>query len=302
MNRPGFLKSWKWLIGVLVVTGMLSLLDSCMQFRMSKTEIEAYFAKKEKKGTLHSYPVGKNRIINYLKVGDDHLPLVVFVHGSPGSLDAFIDFMADTALLKRAQLISVDRPGFGASNFGYAEPSLEKQAAYLRPILEENKNHRPIILVGHSLGGPVIARMAMDYEELVDGLVMVAGSIDPALEPDETWFRAPLATPFLKWVLPRSFRASNDELYKLKPELMKMVPLWNRIRCCVIVIQGKKDSLVPAENADFAKKMLTHASSLDFVIKEDMDHFVPWSNPELIRSAILKLVDRASLPSSALSK
>jgi pimeloyl-ACP methyl ester carboxylesterase len=302
MNRPGFLKSWKWLIGVLVVTGMLSLLDSCMQFRMSKTEIEAYFAKKEKKGTLHSYPVGKNRIINYLKVGDDHLPLVVFVHGSPGSLDAFIDFMADTALLKRAQLISVDRPGFGASNFGYAEPSLEKQAAYLRPILEENKNHRPIILVGHSLGGPVIARMAMDYEELVDGLVMVAGSIDPALEPDETWFRAPLATPFLKWVLPRSFRASNDELYKLKPELMKMVPLWNRIHCCVIVIQGKKDSLVPAENADFAKKMLTHASSLDFVIKKDMDHFVPWSNPELIRSAILKLVDRASLPSSALSK
>ena len=174
MNRRGFLKSWKWLIGVLVFAGLLFLLDSCMQFRMSKTEIEAYFAKKEKKGSLHSYPVGKNRIINYLKAGDETLPLVVFVHGSPGSLDAFIDFMADTALLKRAQLITVDRPGFGASNFGYAEPSLEKQATYLRPILEGNKKHRPIILVGHSLGGPVIARMAMEYGELIDGLVIVA--------------------------------------------------------------------------------------------------------------------------------
>jgi pimeloyl-ACP methyl ester carboxylesterase len=258
---------------------------------MSKTEIEAYFAKKEKKGSLHSYPVGKNRIINYLKAGDSTLPLVVFVHGSPGSLDAFIDFLADTALLKRAQLITVDRPGFGASNFGYAEPSLEKQAAYLRPILEENKKHRPIILVGHSLGGPVIARMAMDYGELVDGLVIVAGSIDPELEPNETWFRAPLATPFLKWMVPRVFRASNDELYKLKPELIKMLPLWDKIHCRIIVIQGKKDSLVPAGNADFAKKMLTHASSLDFVMKEDMDHFVPWSNPELIRGAILRLLD-----------
>lgn len=302
MNHQQFRKSWKWLIGVPIFAGMLLLNDSCMQFRMSNTEIDAYFARKEKKGSLHSYPVGKNRIINYLKVGDENLPLVVFVHGSPGSLSAFIDFMADTALLKRAQLITVDRPGFGASNFGYAEPSLEKQAAYLKPILEENKNHRPIILVGHSLGGPIIARMAMDYEELVDGLVIVAGSIDPELEPNETWFRAPLATPFLKWILPRSFRASNDELYKLKPELVKMLPRWNTIGCRAIVIQGKKDSLVPAGNADFAKKMLSHASSLEFMIKEDMDHFVPWSNPELIRSAIVKLLNQAQLHSSSLSK
>lgn len=302
MNPRRFLKSWKWLIGVLIFGGMLFLMDSCMQFRMSKTEIDTYFAKKEKKGSLHSYPVEKNRIINYLRVGDESLPLVIFIHGSPGSLSAFIDFMGDTALLKRAQLIAVDRPGFGASDFGYAEPSLEKQAAYLKPILEENKNHRPIILVGHSLGGPIIARMAMDFEELVDGLVIVAGSIDPELEPDETWFRAPLATPFLKWVLPRSFRASNDELYKLKPELIKMLPLWNTISCRVIVIQGKKDSLVPAENADFARKMLDHTSSLEFVVKEDMDHFVPWSNPELIRSAIIKLLDGSQLHSSTLSK
>ena len=79
--------------------GFLFLMDSCMQFRMSKSEIDQFFLDKEKKGTLHEYPVGKGRVINYLHVGDDHLPLVVFVHGSPGSLSAFIHFMADTALL-----------------------------------------------------------------------------------------------------------------------------------------------------------------------------------------------------------
>ncbi len=150
-------------------------MDSCMQFRMSKSEIDTFFANKEKKGTLRTYTIGSYRKINYLAVGDNNLPLVIFVHGSPGSLSAFIDFMADTNLLSRAQLISVDRPGFGYSNFGYAEPSLEKQSADLKPILEQHKNHRPIILVGHSLGGPVIARMAMDYPELIDGLVLVAG-------------------------------------------------------------------------------------------------------------------------------
>jgi pimeloyl-ACP methyl ester carboxylesterase len=302
MNTKAARKVKNWLIFIFLFLGFVLLMDSCMQFRMSKTEIDQYFSKRERKGSLHTYPVGRNRIINYLKVGDEGLPLVVFVHGSPGSLSAFIDFMGDSILLHRAQLITVDRPGFGASNFGYAESSLEKQSAYLKPILDQYKNNRPIILVGHSLGGPVIARMAMDYPELVDGLVFVAASIDPDLEPDETWFRAPFPTPFLKWILPRSFRASNDEIYHLKPELQEMLPLWNKIKARVIVIQGKKDSLVPPENADFAREKLINASSLEFVLKDDMNHFVPWSNPELIRNAILKLLDEVPSHASVLVK
>jgi pimeloyl-ACP methyl ester carboxylesterase len=287
MNR-WWITSRKWVITIFIFWGIIVLMDSCMQFRMSKSEIDNYFANKEKKGTFHSYEIGK-RVVTYVKAGDENLPLIVFVHGSPGSLSAFIDFLADTTLLKKTQLITVDRPGFGASNFGYAEPSLQKQAACLKPILESHKANRPIILVGHSLGGPLIARMAIDYPELVDGLVIVAGSIDPELEPNETWFRAPLATPFLKWILPRSMRASNDEIYKLKPELQEMLPLWKNITTPTIVIQGKKDRLVPAANANFARKMMVNAP-LKIVLVDGMDHFVPWSNPELIRNAIVELL------------
>jgi pimeloyl-ACP methyl ester carboxylesterase len=71
-----------------------------------------------------------------------------------------------------------------------------------------------------------------------------------------------------------------------------MLPRWKEIKCPVIVIQGEKDSLVPAGNADFAKKMLVNAS-VDIVMKKDMNHFVPWNNPELIRQAILSLLDRS---------
>ncbi len=275
---------------IFFIAGLLFLMDSCMQFRMSKSEIDRFFSNKKIKGTLHHYTLSNGRTINYLHVGDEQLPLVIFVHGSPGSLSAFIDFMADTVLLKRAQLVSVDRAGFGDSNFGYAEKSLEKQAEYLKPILEKHKNNTPVILGGDSLGGPVIARMAMDYPVLVDGLVIVAGSIAPDLEPNETWFRAPLATPLFRLLVPRSFRASNYEIYKLKPELEKMVPRWKNITCPVIVIQGKKDDLVSPANADFAKKMLVNAASVTLVLKDDMNHFVPWAHPELIQKAILQLL------------
>lgn len=275
-------------ISLFALVAILLLMDSCLQFRMSKKEIKKYFEEKEFKGELHHYTI-HNQKINYLSVGNAELPLVIFVHGSPGSLSAFIDFMADTALLKKAQLITVDRPGFGESNFGKGEKSVKTQAAVLKPILEKYKLNRPIILVGHSLGGPVISRMAIDYPELVDGLVIVAGSIDPDLEPNETWFRAPLATPFLRWILPRSFRASNDEIYHLKPELQDMLPLWKNITAHTIVVQGKKDVLVAPGNADFAKRMMTNAH-VELVMQDDMNHFVPWSHPYLIRNAILKLL------------
>lgn len=289
MKKNGKLR--KWIFSVLLLAILMGTMHSCLQFRMSRSEINSFFADKKQKGKIINYKEGF-RIINYVIVGDDDKPLVVFVHGSPGSLSAFIDFLGDRSLLSQAQLISMDRPGFGHANFGNAEPSLKKQADLIKSIIEKNKNNRPVFLVGHSLGGPLIARVAMDYPGLVDGLIMVAPSIDPALEPHE-WFRAPLATPFLSWILPRSFRASNDEIYQLKPELENMLPLWSRVVAPTIVIQGKKDRLVRYENAFFAKEKMVNAP-VNLVIVDTMDHFVPWSNPELINSAIADMINHHS--------
>lgn len=274
------------IVTIVCFVALLISMDSCIQFRMSKTEIDDFFKGKMYPGVGHSYYVGKQKM-NYIISGSDSLPIVIFVHGSPGSLSAFIDFMDDTVLLNKVQMISVDRPGFGESNYGYAEASLAKQCQDIKPILDKHKNGRPVYLVGHSLGGPIIARMAMDYPELIDGLIFVAASVDPALEPDE-WFRGPLATPFLKWMLPRWLRASNDEIYQLEPQLNQMLPLWPKITCPSIFIQGQKDELVPAANAEFAKKMLVN-SPFELVSDPEMNHFVPWSHPYLIEDAILKM-------------
>lgn len=280
----------KYLLVVGIVLGLMFLLDSCMQFRMNQTEIDTYFISRKQTFKQERYTVAK-RSMHYVKTGNEAGPVILFVHGSPGSFSDFIEFLSDTALQKKALLISVDRPGFGQSNFGWGEPSLQRQAQLIEPILRKYKNNKPVILVGHSLGGPVIARLAIDYPDLVDGLVFVAASVDPTLEPPR-WWRTPFATPFFRWMLPRSLKASNDEIYPLGPELRDMKPLWPSIKANTIVIQGTKDSLVPMANAAFIKTNLT-ATNPVMVYETGMDHFVPWSHPHLIKNAVLQLLESA---------
>jgi pimeloyl-ACP methyl ester carboxylesterase len=268
------------------------LFDSCMQFRMSKTEVENYFRDQPVPGVREEYSVGRQRI-TYVRAGEKTKPLVVFVHGSPGSLSAFIHFLKDSVLLQHVQELTIDRPGFGDANFGKAEPSLKRQAEVLMPAIRKEANGQPVILVGHSLGGPVIARMAMDYPDEIDGLVFVAASNNPDLEPDERWFRGPLHSPVLRWMVPRSFRASNDEILNLQDQLDDMLPLWKSLRMPACVIQGANDKLVHPANASFTKKQMTNAR-VNVMVHKDMNHFIPWTHPATIRQAVLDLLPEAS--------
>ena len=68
-----------------------------------------------------------------------------------------------------------------------------------------------------------------------------------------------------------------------------MVPLWSQIKSRSIVIQGKKDMLVPWENGEFAKRMLPE-EQLEVRYLEGVNHFIPWSHPQTIVQAVLDLL------------
>ena len=290
-----------WLILLLLVV----CLPQCVSVRMSDRKVKAYFAERPVKPTFGFYDVPSPegvRTMHYARISApalnaDTLPTVLFIHGSPGAWDAFISFFADSSLYSRAQLISVDRPGFGKSDLGEPERSLEAQAADLAPLLRLGHSNRKPILVGHSLGGPVAARLAMDYPDDVGGLILVAPSIDPDLEKFEWYRHVGNVFPFRQW-LPTEFDVSNQEILPLKRELKQMMPLWSSIRVPVTVIQGDADPLVSPGNAPFAKRMLVNAPvTIQMVPK--MNHFIPWSRPELIRDAILHQLDQPTIADSA---
>lgn len=229
------------------------------------------------------------RQMHYVEIGDTSKTPLLFIHGShgsPGSWDNYKAFLKDTFLLKNCKIMSVDRPGFGFSDDGGAETSLKNQAEALFPILKAQKE--PVILVGHSYGGPVAVQLAIDYPKYIKGIVLVAASVSPDLEPSN-WYRYLLKYTPIRWAMPAFLRSSNDELLPLKEELVKMEPDWNKIKCEAVIIQGDKDVLVPAANAQFAKQKLSHVRTTT-IKKKEMNHFVPWSDPDLILEGISRLL------------
>jgi pimeloyl-ACP methyl ester carboxylesterase len=78
------------------------------------------------------------------------LPTLFFVHGSPGSWDAYKQFLEDSDLLKKFRIVSIDRPGFGYSQFGDAM-NLENQSRIIYPLIDFISNCKPLFVIGLSL-------------------------------------------------------------------------------------------------------------------------------------------------------
>lgn len=273
------------LIAYAILAVSVLSIQSCvpLDFEMKPAKVDAFFEGKPHQPDFVMVDDG-NREIHYVAAGDRGKPLVIFVHGSPGSWDAFIQFLGNGRLLEQARLVSMDRPGFGKSGRNQHEPSMAKQARALEAIID-HEGADGAVLVGHSLGGPVIARAAMDFPEKVKGLILVAPSIDPQLEKTK-WYQYPAQWMVFSWFIPKVLLTTNREILPLKGELEAMLPLWSRVQMPVTVIQGGKDRLVPPGNADFADRVLPHNPPQQVRVAE-MNHFVPWTHPELIEEAVL---------------
>lgn len=167
-----------------LISGLFCLiLVGCSGFPYTgfiEEQVELY--KKTYPKTFKTLKAG-SRDVSYVYQENSQSPyLVVFIHGSPGSWESFAHLMKDETLLKKYALIAVDRPGFGTFGDRGSEVSLVEQAKLMNKIIEKHKKQKKVILIGHSYGGPLIARMAMDYTQNYEGLIFVAAAVDPELE------------------------------------------------------------------------------------------------------------------------
>lgn len=226
--------------------------------------------------------------LHIVSTGDKSKPMVLFIHGSPGSWESWIDYLADRELQRQAFLVAVDRPGFGNSAEPVA-PTFAEQVTRLRPALNLLSEGQKAILVGHSLGGPVALEMAARYPDQVVGLVLVAASLNPELEAPR-WYNTVADWTLVRWAVPDVMRRSNIEMMVLAEELQQQSEIWPLVTVPTVVIQGEKDKLVYPANADYAVSRMP-ANQLEVVRMPDEGHFVVWENRVRVTKEIQQLLN-----------
>jgi pimeloyl-ACP methyl ester carboxylesterase len=207
--------------------------------------------------------------------------LVIYVHGTPGEAEGWIDYVLEPVTGTRSR--ALDRPGFGKTHPDTAVTSLATQAAAVVALFPQGAEK--VVLVGHSLGGAVVARVAADHPGRVSGLVLLAASLDPAQESINPLQPIGQMWP-IKVMLPRMLRNANDELMAFKQELLLLQPMLDRIQAPTMIVHGTQDDLVPFANVAYMRAHFTRAQCVKTRVLEGVNHFLPWNSEPVVREAI----------------
>jgi pimeloyl-ACP methyl ester carboxylesterase len=213
-----------------------------------------------------------------------HAPVLLFIHGSPGDWKAWAHFLDAGELPTFDTRIAVDRPGFGASGAGQVMPDLRAQAALLAKLIPSG---RKAIVIGHSLGGPIAAWMAVDAPDQVCGAISLAGSLSSKYEAPR-WYNYLADVALVRWAIPQEMVWSNQEMMPLSQELEKLENALPTLHVPLLLLQGSKDSLVDPRTVDEVQK---HAPARWLSVQRlpDANHFFLWEDPQLVNNAIRSL-------------
>ncbi|MEE9554935.1 MAG: alpha/beta hydrolase [candidate division Zixibacteria bacterium] len=97
-------------------------------------------------------------------------PTVIFIHGwanNKGIWDAQMSYFAE-----KHRVIAVDLPGYGESGYNRTDWTMASFAQDVNTVIDK-LNLEKVVLVGFSMGGPVIVESAKSASENLIGLVIV---------------------------------------------------------------------------------------------------------------------------------
>lgn len=210
-------------------------------------------------------------------------PVVLMIHGASANLREFTWTLAPR-LADGHRILMVDRPGHGFSERPDDSHLLAVQAAQAAGVLEALAPGEKAVIVGHSFGGAVALRLALDFPDMVDGLVLLAPVTHDWGGGGEAWYNGYASNPFIgpafsqlvpmigpKQVKqgitevfapqaapdgyyersgigllfrPQNFRANAKDVNALREELAAQQDRYAEITAPVVVYSGAQDTVI----------------------------------------------------------
>jgi pimeloyl-ACP methyl ester carboxylesterase len=248
---------------------------------------------------IHYYDVGNRKSKN----------AIVFVHGWTCSADFW---EKSYGAFPEYRVIAVDLPGHGQSDKPRADYSMEYFAKSIEAVMKE-AGVKKVLLVGHSMGTPVIRQFYRLYPEKTLGLVIVDGALRPfAPKAVMEQFIAPMRTNYketavkmidgmlmpvrdaaLKQQIRDAMLATPDYVAISAMDAMADDKIWTADKINVPVLAIMAES--PAWKPDTAEFYRTIAPNLDFRMWQGVSHFLMMERPQVFNQSLRFFITKNKL-------
>lgn len=261
---------------------------------------------------------------------DSALPPVVLIHGaSVNLLDMKLALGEDLAKTRR--VIMVDRPGRGYSTRPEDGWKLDRQARLIRNAVKASGVERPIV-VGQSFGGAVALSYALQFQDELAGLVLLA-PVSHEWPGGVAWYNRVSGWPiagvlFRRLVIPvyapiaarpgveksfapdaapegyyekagitllfraKDFRANAEDIRRLKPQIVAMSGGYGALKVPTAVLAGDQDRTVSPKI--HAAALAREIEGVDYTILEGTGHALHHAQKGRIMEAINRVSERAA--------
>jgi len=267
---------------------MLGICSGCLSFRESDRKLNRTMKKEGQNYEIHYSPKDTLRWLWYKNDKPD-VPLLLFIHGAPGSSTSFLSYLKNERLRDSFSILVVDRPGYGFSDYGVYQP-IPKQYEAIKRVLQFSGIDENVVTVGHSYGGTISGYIAIQNPNWLKGTIMIAPAIDPEQEK-YLWFGKLALYKSTRWMTPQSLRVAADEKYSHEEELNTFITDWYKINKPVLHIHGDADGLVPYGNVDFSKNNIPE-KWLEIVTVQNKGHLIPFTDSETMVDEIIRFVSK----------
>ncbi len=265
------------------------------------------------------------------EAGDESAPLILLIHGASSNLRELWGPLAEP-LSADHRVIAFDRPGLGYSTRPKRHAQTLATQAKLAARVLEHSGGGPALVVGHSLGGAVGLRLALDFPHLVSGLVLIAPASHPYPHDNAWWIKlaasplagyaftnllvpaigplmAPAAVASNFWpqsppptyadeggvglmFRPRAFAANARDVRATKAEFAAQAPRYGDIFAPTVIVTAEKDKIVSPKRN--ARALAVEMPAAELVIAPDSGHMPHRLRTDLVLAAIRRVNEMAA--------
>jgi pimeloyl-ACP methyl ester carboxylesterase len=234
----------------------------------------------------------------------------VLVHGWSSNLTAWSYQIPDLA--KRARVVALDLPGHGQSDKPQLAYTMDHFAAAVDAVLRDAKVEKAVLL-GHSMGTPVVRQFYRKYPQKTLAIVIVDGALRPfgdkaMQEQFVNSVKAPnykeLGAQIFGGMTPVLAAADKERVmasFNNTPQFVLVSAMENmlnealyandKINVPVLALLAKTP-FWPADTEQFLKGL---APDLEYHMWEGVDHFLHLEKGKQFNDAVIAFVDKKKL-------